>query len=211
MANARIICPVPKTPGDVWATFESTASVGFAFVIGVLVIVGMSIGATIIPVRDEPARWISMAAAVLAALGELGFLMWIAHVVGLPAGRDQVPQLALLQRPWPLPLRPAMVVWWAAHLGIAVGAMVLLERGASILREVGWAQSAVTLGLLVFGYFTISHTTHLYAMLAIAAGTRSERWVIVWWRKRFMIDAIVTLVALGFSFRHAFAAVLRQS
>jgi hypothetical protein len=211
MAHARIIYAAQESPGDVWGRVESTASVGFAFVIGTLVIAGASIGTTMLFVRDEPLSWIVTSATVLAALGELGFLVWIAQVAGCATGRDRVPQLALLQRPWPLLLRPLMVLWWLAHLTIAIEAMLLLERAASFLRETGWAQSAMILALLVFGYFTISHTTHLYAMLAISAGSRRKAWVFLWWRKRFLVDVIVTLVALAYSLRHAFPAAFKSS
>jgi hypothetical protein len=211
MAHARIIYAAQESPGDVWARVESTASVGFAFVIGALVIAGASIGTTMLFVRNEPLSWIVTSATVLTALGELAFLVWIAQVVGCATGRDRVPQLALLQRRWPLLLRPLMVVWWLAHLTIAIEAMLLLERAAAFLPETGWAQSAMILALLIFGSFTISHTTHLYAMLAISAGTRRKRWVFVWWRKRFLADVIVTLVALAYSLRHAFPAALKSS
>jgi hypothetical protein len=58
------------------------------------------------------------------------------------------------------------------------------------------------IALVVFGYFTISHTTHLYGMLALTAISRNERAVYGWWRKRFMVDVLVTAVALGLSVFH---------
>ena len=210
MPHARIIPPaqVSRSPSAVWTTFEATTSVFFAFTIGFFIAVGAGTAA-VLSFGERGANaaaweaWVPPAAAAVA-VGELAFLWWLKVRLESATGGSRVPQIALRQRQWPLLLRPVMAIWWLAHLGIAVGAMIVLERGASFLSEVGRVQSALMLGLLLFGYFTISHSTHLYAMLAISStGARRERWVFAWWRKRFLIDAIVTLVAVGFSLRRA--------
>ena len=68
--------------------------------------------------------------------------------------------------------------------------MHLLERGFQ------WdglsMKSVVLIAIVLFGLFTISHTTHLYVMLTITSAHSSQKWVYAWWRHRFLVDAVIT-------------------
>jgi hypothetical protein len=157
MAAARIIYPPnPRSGRVVLATIESTTSVFFAFVIGLFVLCACAMG-VVLPANETSRTWTAPACVLPFAIGEVVSLWWLKAGLEGTTGRGRIPELALLQRPWPIPLRPLLAVWWLLHLGLAVGGMILLEKA-----------------------------------------------VYAWWRKRFLIDMLVTAVALGVSLRNRF-------
>jgi hypothetical protein len=182
-----------RSVGEYLATIEATASVFFAFVIGLVVVVG---GGTVAVLshQEQGLTWIVPAGALVAA-AEVASLAWLKWGLEGASGRDRVPALAWRQRTWPVVLRLPIACWWLAHAAFGVGAMWLLEGALGDHRESLW-RSPLVIAAFAFGAFTITHTTHLFVMLGMTAVHRSERAVAFWWRHRFLIDALVVAVAL---------------
>jgi hypothetical protein len=179
---------------DFWSTIESTASVFFAFVVGfVLVLAGGVI--VYLTATESDDRWLILV-VVPVVVGEIISLTWLKGRLEGPRASRSIPSIALGQLDWPLVTRPVIAAWWLVHAAPAVAALVALEK------LVPWHDlSASRLGpqllLVGFAIFTISHTSHLYVMLAVATVRRSPRLIHGYWRWRFAIDlSIMTIGGL---------------
>jgi hypothetical protein len=192
--TVRVIRPSDRRGRrGVLATVESTASVFFAFVVGLVVVTAGGLAA-FLSYRERGMTWVLPAGLAVAA-AEVVSLAWLKAGLELPADRARVPELALRQPRWPIALRPLVAGWWLAHAAVGGGAMWLLEQAGALEELWSW-RGAVLLPVVLFGLFTISHTTHLYAMSAIASLGGSRRWVDRWWRARFAVDALAVAAAL---------------
>ena len=187
------VISAPAGPAAGLARLEATAAVFSAIVIGLMFAL---LGGYAAVSAHEKHGWNWMVSCGVAVLGgEVVTIAWLKRGLDGPAERSTVPGLALRQPRWPVASRPVLAGWWLAHGAVAAGAMWLLEQAVQWEGRAPVA-SAVLLTLVLFGYFTISHTMHLFVMLTISAVLPSSRWVYAWWRWRFLIDLLVTAGAL---------------
>lgn len=182
-----------STSGAILATVESTASVFFSFVVGFVIVIGGG-WVALVSYQEDGVTWF-LPAGILLAAAEAVSLMWLKHGLEDTTERSRIPEIALQQPRWPVCVRPLAAAWWLAHVALAGGAMWLLENALASGTSEIWRSPAL-LALLVFGVFTISHTTHLYVLLFFTSLHASRAWVYGWWRRRFLVDVGATVLAV---------------
>jgi hypothetical protein len=172
----------------VWQTIESTLSVFFAFVVGlVVVIAGLAV---LYAARSDPnVRW--LAAASVPVMGaECAFLAWLKWSLERGGLRPFIPRFALRQAAWPFPVRPLAACWWLAHFALAAYVIYLLERSIGS-QQLDGVKDLGGLLLLAAVAWIVTHCGLMYLLLAVTALHRSEYLVMILWRGRFLIDVIV--------------------
>ncbi|MBC7785753.1 MAG: hypothetical protein H7144_18150 [Burkholderiales bacterium] len=105
-----------------------------------------------------------------------------------------VPLLAMSQRRWPKPLVPLVVLFWISHWAAAMIILYTVERIGFLQPISAWPDAVFYLfGYLILG-FGICYGGNLYLLLGISAITVNQRLIDGFWKWRFPVDTLLTLL-----------------
>src|SRR5207253_917676 len=126
------------------------------------------------------------------------FLYWLKR--SLERGMYPIaPNLAMNQIRWPIALRPIVAGWWLVHFLLGVVTIIFVESRVSMSDlsvPKKWTAICIVVGVL----FTLTHTSLLYLLLAISALSKSEDAIWTIWKRRILVDLLVTGVGIATSF-----------
>lgn len=176
-----------------WHTIESTISVFFAFLVGFVVAV-MGANLVYLARNDPEVKWL-LPVWLLVLGGEGGFLYWLKSDLEGDRLRPFIPEFALRQVRWPIPLRPLVGAWWLAHFAVAAAVLFLVEHLVSAAPELT-RRDVPGLVFLALAAWILTHCSLLYLMLAVTAVWRSQRLIKRLWRYRLLIDLFVAASAV---------------
>jgi hypothetical protein len=129
-------------------------------------------------------------AAFMPFLSEIVFMSFLCAI----AGRGETPTavaLAMHQWRWPKPLRPIVVLWWAAHFLAAAFGVLLLELDFSLGNTID--QRLLTIGLLLLLTLAGCYAANIYLLLIVTAVIPRTPFIAAVWRWRLAVDAVAAL------------------
>lgn len=111
------------------------------------------------------------------------------------------PEAALRQPRWPVPLRPILGLYWAAHFLLgAIFASGMKRLGFDLADGKSPGEAVRTLLLIAFAIFGFTYAANFYLLLALSVVTRSERLLRAVWEWRILVDIFLSFAAVLVAF-----------
>jgi hypothetical protein len=181
-------------------SIESTIGGVFAVVVAFCFLLGGVIACYIVSV-DRNARTspeiLSGAVGIGVVLIE-GLFIWALMDAMEKLEEPRALLFAQRQPRWPVVLRPVVVLWWLIHFLAGAAATIAIER--VFPAGAAWREKVILTAIPVVLILAGSYASNLFLLLAVAAAFPRQAIIEVVWRRRIVVDLMVTAVALGLGY-----------